>query len=471
MTKSISKGNSQISEAIINELKGILSAYGPKGSFSQTESTRQFNFRDNIYFDFDSSWAARHKLVKLIKEYYSSDSINDASLYRITFSILDLIIDKILEEYPDTTKRLIEYFQSEYVSQVINFLEAEAKKLGNLYTGIIITDFISLSGVEEIQIGRCKISKINESLLPLLPAELPAKSARNEALLAMSGLRNYDTCYSKITKLEFVERFKDKVAIICPNLSGYHFKDEQSLVVDEMTKQLKLTYSFLKYSAYLINREEDIKVCDAQNSSDKFPYFETYISADNDNNFFEVIKSKADIAFITDQILITDKIRELLDDLCLQSNFNTACEAKTDNKIAIETNSKVETAFDWYLRGLVSRDMTDKFLSFFICLEVLLSHSKTEVSDNMAENAAILFASDFNIRYAKKKRFKELYNVRCEIVHAGRKLSSSTEDFGVVYDTESFITIIICKVLYLLPTIYEIGLKDYLEKIKLRGVI
>lgn len=115
-------------------------------------------------------------------------------------------------------------------------------------------------------------------------------------------------------------------------------------------------------------------------------------------------------------------------------------KTSTTDKISLifsaPENSVAEKLYDalgWLSRGRQSRQRAEKMLCFFTALETIFStkSDKENVTERVARYCGVVLTSDLDGRIRNSNKIRNLYNVRSEIVHQGRRTATSGDVDGV----------------------------------------
>ena len=159
---------------------------------------------------------------------------------------------------------------------------------------------------------------------------------------------------------------------------------------------------------------------------------------------------------------------------CCLDNFN---EIFQNQKKYVEISEKITRSMDWFYKGLIEEDRTDEAIALFISLEILMSTNPdrfSSLSDDLAENLAIITKSGIEDRYKAKKDFKNnIYQLRNDIMHRGEKISTPED----ITNIETLRTCIVWSLRWIIENIEILKddgkyttekLKEYFEKQKLK---
>ena len=165
---------------------------------------------------------------------------------------------------------------------------------------------------------------------------------------------------------------------------------------------------------------------------------------------------------------------EKIKNRCFLGNFNDIFQ---DQKKYMEISEKITRSMEWFYKGIIEEDKTNEAIALFISLEILMSTKPdkfSSLSDDLAENLAIITKSGVEDRYKAKKDFKNnIYQLRNDIMHRGKKIETS-EDFNSI---EILRSCIVWSLMWIIKNIEVLKdkekyttdkLKEYFEKQKLK---
>ncbi|MFC1477841.1 hypothetical protein ACFL57_00075 [Candidatus Margulisiibacteriota bacterium] len=449
-------------DRIVEIFNNILSCFGPKELLKEDGKKRIYHYTDSINGHLFDTYQYETELIEFIKKIIPTSNYNEESLWIFVPSLVKSTISKIISIYPNITSNLNSYICPDIKSFLFSSINSELKKFDNSFRVIIITNLIKLEGVPEIQIGPSKIVTIDNNFLDNFPDKIPTYNDN------LGLLRTESFSYTDKAKAEFLKIHKDKVAIIINDINGYHFKNEKSYIYHEALKKLQLIYSFLEYcNTFTHDKSQCDNYCRAAVYNNIKPHTDFYLTNNKHFDFITVVQEKKhdinDRYFYT----INNEILLFLNKACILESFNQLFKPSKQKADIQKTNQKVLTAFEWYLKGLQSDDYTDQMLSFFISIEALLSYGRMELRNTLSENVAILMGNNVEDRYKCKKDFNKIYDTRCRIVHEGAQLTKN--DIRLIAELKVTVAFCLRGILCRLPEIYKSNIKEYFEKLKLKG--
>lgn len=284
-----------------------------------------------------------------------------------------------------------------------------------------------------------------------------------------------------LNPVQFLQEFKGRV-ILETSVEGYHLNNETSKVFEEALNEYKRVFSFLSVCENFLGnvksdrydiKTEDVKMLNYGIHNEVPQNF--YIYDKNQPQYLKIMNTQFQeiklpkIIFAVDEDLL-EKIKER----CCLDNFNKIFQ---NQKKYDEVSRQLTSSMDWFYKGIIEEDRTNQAIALFISLEILMStrpDNFSSLSDDLAENLAIITKSGIEDRYEAKKNFKNnIYQLRNDIMHRGKKISTR-EDFN---NLETLRISIVWSLRWIIKNIeilkkdgkYQIKvLKEYFEKQKLK---
>ena len=280
---------------------------------------------------------------------------------------------------------------------------------------------------------------------------------------------------------QFLQEFKGRV-ILEISVEGYHLNKEVSEVFEEALREYKRVFSYLsvckdflgnvKLDRYNIETE-DVRIFDYGIHNEVPQIF--YIYDKNQPKFLKIINTEFQEIKLPKILFIINKDSlEKIKERCCLDNFNKIFQ---NQKKYDEISKKITSSMDWFYKGIIEEDRTNEAIALFISLEILMSAKPdnfSSLSDDLAENLAIITKSGVEDRYKAKKDFKNnIYQLRNDVMHRGKKISTP-EDFNNI---ETLRTCIVWSLRWIIENIEILkkdgkykteALKEYFEKQKLK---
>ncbi|GAI85689.1 unnamed protein product, partial [marine sediment metagenome] len=324
--------------------------------------------------------------------------------------------------------------------------------------------------------GKVTVKNLNEEIVKELPQNIEQrfKSHLSKAL-AEERKNKY------LSPTQFLQEFKGRV-ILEISVKGFHLNNETSEVFEKSLREYKHVFSYLsackdflgnvKLDSYNIETE-DIRTFN-YGIYDKVPQI-FYIYDKNQPKFLKIINTEFQKVKLPKILFKIDKesLGKIKERCCLD-NFNKIFQNK---KKYVEIIEKITRSMDWFYKGIVEGDRTDEAIALFISLEILMSTKPdkfSSLSDDLAENLAIITKSGVEDRYKAKKDFKNnIYQLRNAIMHRGKKIETA-EDFNSI---ETLRTCIVWSLMWIIKNIEVLKdnkkyttdkLIEYFEKQKLK---
>lgn len=148
-------------------------------------------------------------------------------------------------------------------------------------------------------------------------------------------------------------------------------------------------------------------------------------------------------------------LKEWLD----KSDFSLVCNTIYNYKEGY-VSERVNRALGWMTRARRSEDMAQRFLFFFTALEALFSDNdkNAPITDTIARNIASIISKQKS-RHEVAKRVKDLYAIRSQLVHSGKREVSSADCNQIQYYAE-----IVC--LQLMDKALNMKNNDFIDGLK-----
>lgn len=345
------------------------------------------------------------------------------------------------------------------------------------YTLYLLTNLINLREVDSVDIGKVTVKKLNEEIVKKLPQNIEQRfeSVYHEAWLEMQDKNKY------LNPAQFLQKFKGRV-ILEISVEGSHLNNETSVAFERSLREYKHVFSYLsackdflenvKLDSYNIETE-DMRTF-KPGTYDKGPQI-FYIYDKNQPKLLKIINTEFQKVKLPKILFKIDKgSLEKIKKRCCLDNFNEILQ--NQNKYG-EISEKITRSMDWFYKGIIEEDRTNEAIALFISLEILMSTKPdrySSLSDELAENLAIITKSGVEDRYKAKKDFKNnIYQLRNDIMHRGKKISTP-EDFNNI---ETLRICIVWSLRWIIENIEILKkdgkyktekLKEYFEKQKLK---
>ena len=457
---------------IINIFKNI----GPKSKIS-SKKLMLYEFEDGLYFN-EAYFSGGFLLKKFIldKIYKKEDKINDSTSYELFQYISKFMYDKIKSRVSVIENTLDIYLEGKDIDCAFSEMFKKLDDSCGEYTLYLMTNLINLRGVDSVDIGKVTVKNLNEEIVKELPQNIEQrfKSHLSKAL-AEERKNKY------LSPTQFLQEFKGRV-ILEISVKGFHLNNETSEVFEKSLREYKHVFSYLsackdflgnvKLDSYNIETE-DIRTFN-YGIYDKVPQI-FYIYDKNQPKLLKIINTEFQKVKLPKILFKIDKDSlEKIKERCCLDNFN---EIFQNQKRYGEISKKITRSMEWFYKGIIEEDRTDEAIALFISLEILMSTNPdrfTSLSDDLAENLAIITKSGVEDRYKAKKDFKNnIYQLRNDIMHRGKKISTP-EDFNNI---ETLRTCIVWSLRWIIENIEILKkdgkyktekLKEYFEKQKLK---
>jgi len=224
----------------------------------------------------------------------------------------------------------------------------------------------------------------------------------------------------------FIQEFKGKT-LFEVTIEGYQVEYEQSDVFDKALKEFKYVLSYFSIcNTFLRNVEVDkysietekIKLNNTYGLKNNYQIY--YLKNNKEPKILKVMNVLSEYITLPEFAFTIDKaLLEKIEKRCGLKNFNRVIQ---DEKFG-EIGKKIKRSLDWAFKEMLEKDDTDKAIALFISLETLITYGKDPLiglTDEYAENIAIMTFNTVEKRYKEKKFFKsKIYPLRCKIMHNG----------------------------------------------------
>ena len=373
------------------------------------------------------------------------------------------VIDDTLDVYLE--KEDIDYGYSE----IFKKLDESNRK----YKVYLLSNLVSLRNVISVEIGKVTVKILNEQITKELPQKIEKRftSVLSEALAESEYL----------SPKQFLQEFKGRV-ILEISVEGYHLNNEVSKVFEEALREYKRVFSYLSVCKDFLGNVtldrynieiENVRIFDYGIHNEVPQIF--YIYDKNKPKFLKIINTEFQEIKLPKILFIINKDSlEKIKERCCLDNFN---EILQNQKKYGEISKKITTSMDWFYKGIIEEDRTNEAIALFISLEILMSDKPdnlSSLSDDLAENLAIITKSVVEDRYKAKKDFKNnIYQLRNDIMHRGKKIST-LKDFSNLKTLRNYIVWSLRWIIENIEILKKDGkykteaLKEYFEKQKLK---
>jgi len=373
------------------------------------------------------------------------------------------VIDDTLDVYLE--KEDIDYGYSE----IFKKLDESNRK----YKVYLLSNLVSLRNVISVEIGKVTVKILNEQITKELPQKIEKRftSVLSEALAESEYL----------SPKQFLQEFKGRV-ILEISVEGYHLNNEVSKVFEEALREYKRVFSYLSVCKDFLGNVtldrynieiENVRIFDYGIHNEVPQIF--YIYDKNKPKFLKIINTEFQEIKLPKIVFIINKDSlEKIKVRCCLDNFNKIFQ---NQKKYGEISKKITTSMDWFYKGIIEEDRTNEAIALFISLEILMSDKPdnlSSLSDDLAENLAIITKSVVEDRYKAKKDFKNnIYQLRNDIMHRGKKIST-LKDFSNLKTLRNYIVWSLRWIIENIEILKKDGkykteaLKEYFEKQKLK---
>ena len=458
---------------IINIFKNI----GPLSKIN-LKKLQFYEFENGLYFN-EIYLSGGVLLKELVLDKIYKNEVNESTSYELFQYIAKTIYDKIKSRIGVIEDTLNTYLEDKEIDCAFSEMFKKLDDSYGEYTLYLLTNLISLRDIETVEIGKAKVKNLNETVVKKLPENIEQsfKSVFYEAWVEMTQVNKY------LSHTQFLEEFKGRV-ILEISVEGYHLNNEMSKVFEKFLREYKHVFSYLsackdflgnvKLNSYIIKTEDMGTYEDGVYSFNKVPQI-FYIYSKNQPTLLKRVDAEFQKVKLPKILIKIDKDSlENIKKRCCLDNFNEILQNQTKYG---EIGEKITRSMDWFYKGIIEEDRTNEAIALFISLEILMSTKPdrySSLSDELAENLAIITQSGIEDRYRAKKDFKKnIYQLRNDIMHRGTKISMPA-DFRNLKTLRNCIVWSLRWIIENIEILQDDGkyttekLKEYFEKQKLK---
>jgi len=444
-------------------ITGFFKFIGPESKINY-KGLSVYEFEDNLYFNeyyFTGGTILKEFFLNSFPKYHTGVNISTSTeLFKY---ICKIIYNKIKSRVDFIDETLDVYLKEDDIDYGFSEIFKKIDESKRKYKFYLLSNLLSLGNVNSIEIGKVIIINLNEETIKNLPQNIEKKFS--SPLSKILDKNKY------LSPKEFLQEYKGRV-ILETSVEGYHLNDEISKVVFSYLSACKIFLKNVKADKYNIETEV-LKIFNYSIHNDTSQYF--YIHDKNQAKFLKIINSKFEKLKLPEILfkLNKDSLEKIKNRCCLD-NFN---EILQNQKKYGKIGDKITRSLDWFYSGIIEEDNTNEAIALFISLEILMSARQdnfSSLSDDLAENIAIITKSGIEERYKAKKDFKNnIYQLRNNIMHRGEKISKP-KDFR---NLETLKISLVWSLRWIIENIEVLkkdgiygteALKEYFEKQKLK---
>lgn len=454
-------------------IKGFFKLIGPKSKIS-SKGLMFYKFEDDLYFNeyyFNGGFILKEFFLDDISKYQKG--VNISTSYELFTYICKIMYNKIKSRVDVIDDILDVYLEKEDIDYGFSEIFKKLDESNRIYKVYLLSNLVSLRNVNSVEIGKVTVKHLNEEVIKDLPQNIEKcfSSALSEALAESKYL----------SPEQFLQEFKGRVVLEI-SVEGYHLNNEISKVFEEALREYKRVFSYLsvcknflgnvKSDRYNIETE-DVRMFDYSIHNEVPQIF--YIYDKNQPKFLKIVNTEfQEIKLPKILFKINKDSLEKIKERCCLDNFNKIFQ---NRKKYDEISEKIARSMDWFYKGIIEENRTDEAIALFISLEILMSTKPdrfTSLSDDLAENLAIITKSSVDDRYEAKNNFKKnIYQLRNDIMHRGYEIST-LKDFNNI---ETLKTCMVWSLRWVINNIDILkkdgkyttaALKEYFEKQKLK---
>jgi hypothetical protein len=454
-------------------IKDFFKFIGPKSKVS-FKGLMFYEFEDDLYFNevyFNGGYFLKEFFLDGISKYKLG--VNLSTSYELFKYICKIIYSKIKSREDVIVDTLNVYLEEDDIDYGFSEIFKKLNESNKTYKVYLLSNLVSLRNINSVEIGKVTAKYLNEEVIKDLPQNIEKvfPSALSKVLVESKYL----------SPVQFLQEFKGRV-ILEISVEGYHLNNETSKVFEEALNEYKRVFSFLSVCENFLGNVKsdryDIKTEDVRMFNygihNEVPQI-SYIYDKNQPQYLKIINTQfQEIKLPKILFIINEDSLEKIKERCYLDNFNKIFQ---NRKKYDEISGQITSSMDWFYKGMIEEDRTNQAIALFISLEILMStrpDNFSSLSDDLAENLAIITKSGIEDRYKAKKNFKNnIYQLRNEIMHRGKKISTK-EDFS---NLETLRTCIVWSLRWIIENIEILkkdgkykteALKEYFEKQKLK---
>lgn len=464
----------RLKEHFKNILKQIFKNIGPSSKIS-FEGKEMYKFEDDLYFNSDYFiWTMPIKLEILDKIPKYKGKVNIQTSDELLEHICLNIYRKIKRRVETISDSLDIYLKEEDID--FGFKEI-FKKMDISYgkhSVYFISNILVLKEIESINIGRVSIKRVGEKIVKELPTiiEKPLFSCVYTPMQIALMKGNY------LDPNRFVKEFEGKTMFEI-TLEGYQVGNERSKIFERAIEEFKYVLSYLSIcKTFLENVSSDkysfsieyIKLDNRSNSENKYQIY--YVRDHNNTKILKCVRDfQGYLKLPKFTFIIDSELLEVIKKRCYLSNF---CMIMENEKLG-EVGNKIKLSLEWVFKEMIEYDDTDKVIALFISLETLITTGPDpfmSLTDDYAENVAIMTVTGIERRLEEKRFFKKVYKLRNNIMHNGYKIKW-LDDWQKIKRLKIYIAWSLRYFINNINKIMKIGndtnaLKEYFERLKLK---
>lgn len=420
--------NKKLKKDFENIIKIVFEHLAPKSkSISRKQDSRQSENKLDIFnenFSTGNFWLKQNILPNIRK--HKEKEINFFSSMILLAYIIKKIYMKIKSRVETINDSLGIYLKSEDFDYGLTEISNKLENSFGKHTIYFISNLLSLQDIDSINIGKVSIKKIDEKIIEELPSSIEKPYFSNVYTpLSLALIKG-----EYIDPNKFVEEFKGKT-LFEVTIEGYQVENEKSDVFEEALREFKIVLSYFSIcKIFLENVASDRysfeikKIKQNNNYGSKNDYQIYYLKNNKEPKILKAMDVLTDYIVLPEFAFTVNKaLLEKIEKRCYLKNFNMIIQNGKFGRIG----DKIKRSFDWAFKEMLEKNDTDKTIALFISLETLISTGPDPfigLTDNYAENIAIMTHSNVQDRLNEKKFFKKkVYQLRNNIMHNGYEVN------------------------------------------------
>ncbi len=467
--------NKKLKKDFEDIIKIVFKNIAPKSKLSSREQD-SYKFEDDLYYNEDF-----FKGVTVLKQFIldnirkHKDEVNFFTSLELLEYICKSIYIKIKSRVETINDSLDIYLNSEDIDYGLTEISRKLDNSFGKYSIYFISNLLSLHDIDSINIGKVLIKRIDEKIIEELPSSIEKPYFSN--VYSSVHLALIEGEYFNPNK--FIEKFKGKTLFEI-TIEGYQVENETSDVFEEALREFKIALSYFSIcKIFLENLSsnkysiETKKIKQNNNYGLKNDYQIYYLKNNKEPKILKAMNVLSDSITIPEFAFIIDKASlEKIEKRCCLKNFNRVIQ---NGKFG-EIGNKIKRSLDWVFKEMLEKDDTDKTIALFISLETLISTGSDpfiSLTDNYAENIAIMTQNNVEDRLNEKKFFKKkVYQLRNNVMHNGYKVNRE-KDWNEMQRLKIYVAWTLRWYIKNIDTLMKIGnntnaVKEYFEREKLK---
>ena len=417
------EGRNDFENGVIGVLRLGLASIGPEEILIKEHEPLFFksaptlyDFKDSLKYNFEMFFWAQSSfntlVIDKIKEFKKHSNVD----YGIALckKVVKEVADRILKREENICDNLNKYLLPDDVDFALKYIDKLLKENFDTYTITLLTDLLSLDGIDNIELANLKVSKLQEVDKEKYPA------LKGKGLLGfLNG--NFE-----------INKHWDNLIEIQTTQQGLHLDDEASKVFEKAISEFKTFFSYLllcehklqnvRGNKFKINTE-DLSY-EGRSSRKSKGIQKYYIKKSNDSKILLLNTKYLDPYISNKKITLNKEGLKKIEINCALEKYEKVIKEKDGNSVA----QKIIRAMDWFLQANLEDDKTDSVIKYFIALESLFSTGNSGLNNKtICDNVAMFCDNEIKGRLEYTKKFSKLLKWRNKIVHHGKNVEDNPD--------------------------------------------